>query len=551
MSTTPALPSPDTHPSPQSAELHSPALFHAVATLADTLAPEASRLKKRSAIAEALGATAADSSPAEAGLFALYLSGLPFPEADPRKLNAGGAILTRAILTVSGSTQPALTQAYRRHGDLGAAAFDLLSAPSFAPHLTLNAVAESFAAIAIAKTTAIRSATLEALLRDATPVEVKYLVKLMLGDMRIGVKQALVEEAIAVAASKARQEDVETDVVRVRHAVMLEADLAQAVVRAFAGTLDEARMRLFHPLGFMLASPVETPEEAVDRFTAKPAKPEKPVKAKKKKAADPEALMPVADPEAAPESEPQPPSGPILAFLEDKYDGMRAQVHCGDSAFPGRVAIYSRNREDITGSFPEIAEAFANVKPDVDGALILDGEILAWDFGPPDAVSAPSAKAPSLLTPLPAVAEPVIPHALPFAILGTRIGRRKVTDDLRRQVPVVFMVFDLMFHRDRLVLDLPLRDRRNLLESVVEQMVDRIVAPFPAPSVAKGPQEILFKGTAGAGVSRLMISPSRLVDSAEDIDRAYADARARSNEGVMLKEQPPRPIFLAVAGSPG
>ena len=50
----------------------------------------------------------------------------------------------------------------------------------------------------------------------------------------------------------------------------------------------------------------------------------------------------------------------IEAFLEDKYDGMRAQVHCGDSAQPGRVAIYSRNREDVTESFPELAaEAFA------------------------------------------------------------------------------------------------------------------------------------------------------------------------------------------------
>src|SRR5437868_6456130 len=56
-------------------------------------------------------------------------------------------------------------------------------------------------------------------------------------------------------------------VAEVRHAVMLEADLGSAVRRAFAGTLGEARMRLFHPLGFMLASPVDSPEEAVERFT--------------------------------------------------------------------------------------------------------------------------------------------------------------------------------------------------------------------------------------------------------------------------------------------
>src|SRR5258708_20073762 len=113
--------------------------------------------------------------------------------------------------------------------------------------------------MAVAKTTAIRAGLVEGMLRRATPLEAKYLLKLMLGDMRIGVKQSLVEEAIAVAAG-VRVEDV-------RHAVMLEADLAGAVGRAFAGTLADARMRLFHPLGFMLASPVDSPEEAVERFT--------------------------------------------------------------------------------------------------------------------------------------------------------------------------------------------------------------------------------------------------------------------------------------------
>ena len=130
--------------------------------------------------------------------------------------------------------------------------------------LLLREVGEAFAGMAAARTTAIRAALVEGLLRKATPLEAKYLLKLMLGDMRIGVKQSLVEEAIAVAANAA--------VADVRHAVMLEADLGAAAERAFAGTLGEARMRLFHPLGFMLASPVETPEEAIARFTANPAK---------------------------------------------------------------------------------------------------------------------------------------------------------------------------------------------------------------------------------------------------------------------------------------
>jgi DNA ligase-1 len=471
------------------------ALFATVAELAEELAGEPGKLKKRAAIASAIAAVhAAAPESDDAGLFALYLAGTPFAEADSRKLNAGGALLTKGLLAVSGATDIALTAAYRQHGDMGAAAFDLLQdSAGFADNtaeLTLEDVAESFAAMAVAKTTAVRAGLVEGLLRRATPLEVKYLLKLMLGDMRIGVKQALVEEAIAVAASASAE--------AVRRAVMLEADLAGAVKRAFAGTLDAARMRLFHPLGFMLASPVETPEEAVERFTEKPAKT-------------------VAENVASGSDVRQ-----IEAFLEDKYDGMRAQVHCGDASEPGRVAIYSRNKEDVTESFPELEEAFARVHKEEDGALggqgglgglIFDGEILGWDFGQNGEQA----------------------RALPFAVLGQRIGRKRVSNEWRQQVPVVFMAFDLMYADGELLLELPLRERRNRLEAVVERLVERTVSPMVVDERARDAQAVLFAVPESPAVERLMISPLRLVESAEDIDRAYADARARSNEGVMLK----------------
>jgi DNA ligase-1 len=499
-------------------------------------------------------------------LFALYLAGIPFAEADARKLNAGGALLSKALLAVSGATDVALTAAYRRHGDMGAAAFDLLvaspAAASRVAELTLANVADAFAGMAVAKTTAIRAGLVEGMLRRATPLEAKYLLKLMLGDMRIGVKQSLVEEAIAVAAG--------APVEAVRRAVMLEADLAGAVRRAFAGTLAEARMRLFHPLGFMLASPVETPEEAVERFTEKPvkvgvAKVMKPKRGKKVKEEeerlrralelDPEretevavaveaesegfamASVPQGDDVDAEEFRDAPAedvigagdaesgeleaagttvSQGVEAFLEDKYDGMRAQVHCGDAGQPGRVAIYSRNREEVTESFPELEEAFAKVQPERDGALgglIFDGEILGWDFGQNGERA----------------------RALPFAVLGQRIGRKRVSNGWRQQVPAVFMAFDLMYAGGELLLELPLRERRNKLEAVVEELVERVVSPVIVDERARDSQTVLFAGTESACVERLMISPSRLVESAEDIERAYADARARANEGVMLK----------------
>lgn len=512
-------------------------LFADLAQLADGLAAESSRLKKRAAIAEAVAAIARSAdggqAVAEAGRFCLYLAGQPFPEADARKLNAGGAILSRALKTVSGATDAAMSAAYRRHGDLGAAAYDVLVGPyGKAPveaTITLGEVAEAFDAMAGARTTAARSATVEALLRRATALEAKYLLKLMLGDMRIGVKQSLVEEGIAVAAG--------ASVEAVRHAVMLEADLQRAVTRAFNGTLADARMTLFHPLGFMLASPVETPEEAVERFTAKPRKlpAPKPLKRKRGKATsgeqepeDPAAILPTdasesgfaedveleaaqGAPAAADETDGGDGTpGTIHAFLEDKFDGIRAQVHCGDPAQPGRVAVYSRSREDITESFPEIQEAFAGVIAAPSG-LIFDGEILGWDLA--------------------------ADKALPFAVLGQRIGRKRVDDEMRRGIPAVFMAFDLMFGNGELLLPKPLRERRALLEQTVADLLPRTTSGLAAAPVRAAQHDLFASGSDPAPelVQRLRLSRAEMVESAEGVDRGYRDARARSNEGVMLK----------------
>jgi len=450
--------------------------FAELASLAEELAGTSSRLKKRAAIAAAIAKVQAESS-RQAGLFAQYLAGLPFAEADNRKLNAGGAMLSGIVKEISGAADVTMSAVYRRHGDLGAAAAELWPRRAESG-IVLDEVEAAFAASSSAKSTAARKHLLTELLRRATPVEAKYLLKLMLGDMRIGVKQSLVEEAIAEASG--------TEVRAVRNAVMLEADLAGAVERAFAGTLEEALMRLFHPLGFMLASPVETPEEAVERFASTKESAE---------AADVELKAEEPDPDV-PIAEHLPVEAlRIEALVEDKYDGMRAQVHCG---VDGRVAIYSRNRDDITESYPELVEAFEKVSE----PLILDGEILGWDIAGR--------------------------RALPFAVLGTRIGRKKVNDAMRAQVPVVFMVFDLMYAGGELKLDLPLRARRNELEAVVE----RISAITRSP-VEKGGGGLFASDEPD--VERLILSPSFVVESADDIDRTYREARERGNEGVMLK----------------
>jgi DNA ligase-1 len=425
-----------------------PASLAQFAEVCQRLAQTSSKLEKRALMAAYLGSV----SVSEAGLAALYFAGAPFAETDGRALQVGGALLSRVIAELSGASQPVMRAAYLRHGDLGGVAHDLMQGRDISASLLLVEVEVAFASIAGAGKPAAKQQLTLSLLQKATPLEAKYLVKIMLGDMRTGIQVSLVEEAIAAAYGAALRD--------VRHARMLNGNLPEVLELAAEGRLAEARMQLFHPLGFMLASPVETVEEALKRF-------------------------------ATDVTETQ---------LEDKYDGVRAQIHCGSPEHPGRVAIFSRSREDMTASFPELVEAFAGFTEQ----LVLDGEILAWSGG----------------------------RALPFSSLQARLGRKRVTHEMREATPVVFMAFDLLFAGGEELMGKTLQLRRLVLE----ELVQRGQAGTRVGAAQRLQGQLLFETLPETeSVARLVLAPAVRLESVEQLEQAYFDARARGNEGVMLK----------------
>jgi DNA ligase 1 len=121
--------------------------FQQFAELCQRLTETGSKLKKRAQMAEYLRSLSVD----DAGLASLYLAGSPFPETDGRGLSVGGASLSRAVEQLSGASQPEMHAAYRRHGDLGGAAEDLLASRKVSPTLLLSDVATAFADIAAAQ----------------------------------------------------------------------------------------------------------------------------------------------------------------------------------------------------------------------------------------------------------------------------------------------------------------------------------------------------------------------------------------------------------------
>lgn len=250
-----------------------------------------------------------------------FLAGDPLPRA--RVLAVGGAALGAALRRLSQldeGTLGALWAHYADAGDTTEAA--LLAAGHRGTHLDLLRVAAAFEDIAAAATSRARIGLLTELLRQCTPLEAKYVAKIVSGDLRIGLRRGLVEEAVAQASG--------LDVEAVRRADQVVADLGEVAVLARHRELHRARPRLFVPLRPMLASAAKDVAEVVARLGDE-------------------------------------------VWVEDKYDGVRCQLHRDGH----RVVLFSRDLRDVTAQFPEIAEAARGLS----GCLLLDGEILAWRGG--------------------------------------------------------------------------------------------------------------------------------------------------------------------------
>ena len=349
---------------------------------------------------------------------AVFFSGSPFPRKDQRTIGVGGATLSEALVEVTGRSPEEVWSSWSQFGDAGDTAAALFEEADRT--VSLAEVGESFDLLAATPGSNEKKEILSALLRKLDREGVRYVVKILLREFRIGLQEGLVETAIAKAFAR--------PLAAVRRANMLTGDIGSAALLARAGALDSARMTLFHPFAFMLAQPEEDPDEIVAMLGAG-------------------------------------------AFADDKYDGIRAQIH----ASADEVRIYSRTLDDVTHRFPELESAARSLGH----TIVLDGEIVAFSD-----------------------------RILPFATIQKRLGRRKVSDVLLRDAPVIFFAFDLLFADGEVLLETPLRERLSRL------------------------RDVLGSHTASSAIR--FTTQSEVNDGAH-LDALFDAARARANEGLVIK----------------
>jgi len=395
--------------------------FTELAATAAAVGATRSKHEKRDRLAAFLRSLPADDLvPASA-----FFSGRPLVDPTAR-LGMGWVQQSAALAAATGAGEEQLRAAYLRHSDFGDAAADLVGdrAPA-TPRLTIAQVAVGFAAVAGAGNAEERLRLLTGLFAGASAEEARFMGRVLSREPRIGLREGLLEEAVAAA--------FDAGLPAVRRAHMLTGDIGETAVLARDRRLAEASFHVGRPIRFMLASPVADATEVMRR---------------------------VGD----------------EAWIEDKYDGIRAQLHI---EVGGDVRLFSRDLNDVTRSFPEVVEAAAELR--AEAPIVIDGELVPWRSG----------------------------SVLDFASLQTRLGRVRPSKALLAEVPVVLVAFDLLHHRGRDLLEVPLRERRSELDALrlPERTDERVL--------------------------RSHLATARTV---AEVDRAFDDARDRHNEGLMVKD---------------
>lgn len=387
------------------------------ASISDAAAATSSKLAKQSALAEYFQALNDD----DLRLAIRYAAGRAFPATQERTLNVGWASVSDVILSLLAIPPEEYHRQVIQSGEIGEALARLWPPNSNNDEsLTLASINDAFDQLAATGVIESKRAILKDLFsRCHDPREAAYLAKIIFRDMRTGVQEGVLQASVARAFDKPLSS--------IQQCQLLVGDLEEVAILARRNAVGSARFQLFHPIQFMLATAQETPELAAKTIDGQ------------------------------------------LFYVQDKLDGIRAQVHKSGN----RIAIYTRTMDRADESFPDVLESLSRIP----GDFLLDGEIVPFCDG----------------------------CVLPFAHIQKRLGRKTLTARILKENPAIFIAFDLLYRDGELLLDQPLNMRSTALE-------------------------LLACG------GQLRTIDTAFASTAQEIASAFNNARARRNEGIVLKD---------------
>jgi len=429
--------------------------FSALVESCESIRSTTSKNKKVDLIVQYISGLDDDSLP----IAVLFLSGKIFPKGSIYNLNVGFRTILQSLLEISRLDQTDVMRLHLEHGDMGTIAEYAISnkkivtlfnsVETLEEKPTLKEIYDQFKKIANlrgSRSNNDKKNILKGLLLRCSPLEAKYLVKIISNEMRIGSYEGLIEIAIA----KAFEKNVES----IREAMLMSGDIANVALLSKRDELNLVTIKPYVPMSFMLADVMFTAEEIVKYFDR-----------------------------------------PLLC--EYKYDGIRVQMH----KFGNVCKLYSRNLADISYAFPELTHSALDVRikkaktrpkkhdvhPDKSDAdnidrddinFILDGELIAFKDDRP----------------------------LPFQELQKRLRRKSMTNTVLSEIPICYVVYDIMLYDQRQVIKDTLKSRKRLLTNF--QFKDSIIS----------------------------IAQSKAVSSVDEITNRFQKSRNEGHEGLVIKD---------------
>lgn len=338
--------------------------------------------------------------------FVYLLLGEIYPEYDERKMGVSEQLVIKAISNSTGESEESVVGEWKRVGDLGEVAEifikDKKQSTLGSSEISVQKVLDNLRKITtLSGVGAVRRkiGLISELLTSAKPLEGKYIVRTLLGDLRIGIQESSVRDSVSLAFFNGEEDSKEI----IQRAIDKTNDwkvVFDIARKGNIGELEKIEIVVGTPIKVMLAQKANGIEEGFE-IVGKPC------------------------------------------AIEYKYDGFRLVVHKKGE----EVTLFTRKLENVTRQFPEVEKY---VKETVLGdSFILDCEGVGFDRESKKYTS--------------------------FQAISQRIRRKYDIDELAEKLPIELSVFDILYYENKSLLDVPFKERSELLRKIVKDVPYKIV----------------------------------------------------------------------------
>mmetsp|Transcript_12507 Transcript_12507/g.29840 ORF Transcript_12507/g.29840 Transcript_12507/m.29840 type:complete len:836 (-) Transcript_12507:1583-4090(-) len=432
--------------------------FEHLANTLQTMCDTTKRTEKLKALKDFISDYAQDSDVARAVFSLTVALSIVLGNAVEESLGVSGRTVSSALQDSLGVSSRQLSKGYRQYGDLGDSAASFFQSKRYfvsanvRRSLSVVDVHDALRKVIVAEGNNAKKDIVSKLLHLCqSRNEVRFMVRLLIGNMRIGCNMKTVLAAIAItfqshSRNKHLAEKTAIQLVQKTHDLCpdLEKILRALLLGGFERMENDCKMQLFNPIAPMLATPTHSLAE-IDQAMTKMQK---------------------------------------SAVLEWKYDGVRCQAHFGDEN-SAKCSLYSRHLLDTTAQYPDAVRGILNARkqPKQSDSFIIDAEIVGVEGAGEET------------------------RFLPFQDLATR---RKKDDGTGVKVKV--FCFDLMYLNGKSYVALPLWKRRDLLREhfnetndfafvtskVLPTFDEHVIKGYLAESMRQGTEGLMVKMLGGA-----------------------------------------------------